>query len=104
MFSCASVAPASNEGPIRSRLVENGHINEVEGGKGVRQGNAPAPRARNYQQDSAEQSANPGPQANPSRPVRAMVRSCLFAQTSTVLPSCLLPLKSACICANYGIT
>ncbi|KAL0040376.1 hypothetical protein WJX77_005316 [Trebouxia sp. C0004] len=61
-----------NEGPIRSRLVDNGYHGEPDPAKGARSG--PGPTAWNHQQVDAEQPAHPGPPANASRPARPMAR------------------------------
>ena len=49
------------EGPIRSRLVENGYLGEVEPAKGMRQG---AGAKAWPQQDEAEANPHPGPPTN----------------------------------------
>lgn len=54
------------EGPIRSRLVENGYLGEADPAKGVRQGSAPRAWP---QQDEAEGSPYSGPPVNSNRPV-----------------------------------
>lgn len=54
------------EGPIRSRLVENGYLGEVDPAKGVRQGSAPRAWP---QQDEAEGSGYSGPPVSSHRPV-----------------------------------
>ncbi|KAA6420239.1 MAG: hypothetical protein FRX49_09723 [Trebouxia sp. A1-2] len=69
-----SAVPLGSEGPIRSRLVDNGYHGEPDPAKGARLGNGPGPRAWNHQQADAEQPAHPGPPANASRPARPMAR------------------------------
>lgn len=54
------------EGPIRSRLVENGYLGEADPAKAVRQGSAPRAWP---QQDEAEGSAYSGLPVNGNRPV-----------------------------------
>ncbi|DBA93794.1 TPA: hypothetical protein ACH3X3_013849 [Trebouxia sp. C0006] len=69
-----SAVPLGNEGPIRSRLVDNGYHGESDPSKGARLGNGLGPRAWNHQQVDAEQPAHLGPPANASRPARPMAR------------------------------
>lgn len=69
-----SAVPLGNEGPIRSRLVDNGYHGEPDPAKGARSGTGPGPRAWNQQQVDAEQPAHPGPPANASRPARPMAK------------------------------
>lgn len=54
------------EGPIRSRLVENGYLGEADPATAVRQGSAPRAWP---QQDEAEGSAYSGLPVNGNRPV-----------------------------------
>ena len=54
------------EGPIRSRLVENGYLGEAEPAKGMKQGSG----SRAWpQQDEAEANANLGLPASSNRPM-----------------------------------
>ncbi len=73
IICCVSAESFGNEGPIRSRLVDNGYHGEPDPAKGARLGNGPGPRAWNHHQVDAEQPAHPGPPANASRPARPMV-------------------------------
>lgn len=57
---------AGFEGPIRSRLVENGYLGEGDSATGVRQGSGP--RAWS-QQDEAEANAFSGPPISSNRPM-----------------------------------
>ena len=55
-----------NEGPIRSRLVENGYLGEGDSAKGVRQGSVPRAWP---QQNDPEANAFSGPPVNSNRPM-----------------------------------
>ena len=54
------------EGPIRSRLVENGYLGEGDPAKGVRQGSGPRAWP---QQDDPEANAFSGPPVSSNRPM-----------------------------------
>ena len=58
-----SFAGPRNEGPIRSRLVENGGLTDGPLAHQLpsRQGSGPGPRAWNHQKDDEEQDTLPGP-------------------------------------------
>ena len=71
----SSIGPPVVDGPIRSRLVENGSLGQLEHVKAGSQTHGLGPGTCNHQQEDAEQSTLTGVPANFSRPARPMVFS-----------------------------